>query len=67
MSNLFFDQPILNSPYDYPERHWELDSKGQPTQKIIAERRTAKFVTPIPKSKKQKFLPQQADLGLNHR
>jgi type III restriction enzyme len=27
MSNLFFDHPILNSPYDYPERHWELDSR----------------------------------------
>ncbi|RFC51581.1 MAG: type III restriction enzyme [Verrucomicrobia bacterium] len=64
MSNLFFDHPILNSPYDYPERHWELDSRGQPTQNIIAERRTAKFVTPIPKSKKQKSIPQQADLGL---
>ncbi len=23
--NLFFVKPILNSPYDYPDRHWELD------------------------------------------
>ena len=35
MSNPFFDHPILNSPYDYPRRHWELDSAGQPTQRII--------------------------------
>ena len=21
----FFRKPILNSPYDYPGRHWELD------------------------------------------
>ena len=27
----FFKHPILNSPYEYPARHWELDSSGQPT------------------------------------
>jgi hypothetical protein len=35
VSNPFFDQPILNSPYVRPVRHWELDADGQPTQKII--------------------------------
>jgi type III restriction enzyme len=54
MSNPFFDHPILNSPYEYPSRHWELDEQGQPTQKIIENRRSAKFVTPIPKPKKRK-------------
>ena len=29
-----FTQPILNSPYEYPSRHWELDDTGQPTQRI---------------------------------
>jgi hypothetical protein len=38
MSNPFFDHPILNSPYEYPARHWELDETGQPTQRIIARR-----------------------------
>ncbi len=54
MSNPFFDHPILNSPYDYPLRHWELDGSGQPTQKITESRRKAAFITPIPKPKKQK-------------
>jgi type III restriction enzyme len=54
MSNPFFDHPILNSPYKYPRRHWELDEVGQPTQKIIETRRSAKFITPIPKPKKRK-------------
>ena len=54
MSNPFFDHPILNSPYDYPSRHWELDDDGQPTQKITDSRRSAKFITPIPKPKKRK-------------
>jgi type III restriction enzyme len=44
MSNPFFNQPILNSPYDFPHRHWELDGSGQPTQKIEEKRRPAEFI-----------------------
>ncbi len=62
MSNQFFDHPILNSPYNYPDRHWELDDTGQPTQKIESKRRRADFITPIPKSKKQKSLQQSLDM-----
>ncbi|EYB66930.1 hypothetical protein DEIPH_ctg060orf0004 [Deinococcus phoenicis] len=54
MSNPFFEQPILNSPYDYPRRHWELDDSGQPTQRVVERRRPASFITPIPKPKQQK-------------
>jgi type III restriction enzyme len=54
MSNPFFDHPILNSPYKSPTRYWELDDSGQPTQKSLDGRRPAKFITPIPKPKKQK-------------
>ena len=54
MSNPFFDHPILNSPYARPERHWELDADGQPTQKILETRRRAEFITPIPKPRKRK-------------
>lgn len=49
----FFKQPILNSPYEYPDRHWELEN-GQPTMKIIEKRRVAEFITPIPKPKKRR-------------
>lgn len=59
MNNPFFDQPILNSPYEYPGRHWELDESGQPTQKIIEKRRRADFITPIPKPKKRKSTGEQ--------
>lgn len=59
MSNPFFDHPILNSPYERPLRHWELDSAGQPTQQIIEHRRKAEFITPIPKPKKRKKSTQQ--------
>ncbi len=62
MSNPFFDRPILNSPYDAPSRHWEVDGGGQPTQQVIAQRRRAEFISPIPKPKKRKE-QQYLDLG----
>jgi type III restriction enzyme len=60
--NLFFDYPILNSPYGYPARHWELDDQEQPTQNIVGRRRLAEFITPIPKPKKRKGAAQQTAL-----
>ena len=62
LSNPFFDHPILNSPYEYPQRHWELDSQGQPTQQVLDRRRRAEFITPIPKPKKRKQARQQAEM-----
>ena len=59
MDNQFFEQPVLNSPYDYPARHWELDEQGQPTQRIVERRRQAEFITPIPKPRKRKGAKQQ--------
>ncbi|ABC21047.1 BPTD_3080 family restriction endonuclease [Rhodospirillum rubrum] len=54
MSEAFFDRPILNSPYEYPSQHWELDAEGQPTNKIIGSRRRSDLITPVPKPKKRK-------------
>lgn len=59
MNDRFFEQPILNSPYEYPPRHWELDASGQPTQQIIERRRRAEFITPIPKPKKRRAAAEQ--------
>ena len=47
----FFEQPILNSPYERPRRHWELD-EGRPTHRIVENRREASFITPIPKPRR---------------
>ena len=40
MSAKFFEQPILNSPYGYPSRHWRLEN-GVPTDYVEEERRFA--------------------------
>lgn len=43
MENPFFEQPILNSPYEYLAKHWEL-VEGQATQKIVENRRRADLI-----------------------
>ena len=63
MDERFFEQPILNSPYEYPARHWELDENRQPTNHIIDRRRTVSFITPIPAARKQ--TTKQSELGLD--
>lgn len=59
--NQFFDDPILNSPYVPPARHWQLGPTGQPTNIIVGRRRRSDLVSPIPASKK-KGKGEQADL-----
>ena len=61
----FFEQPILNSPYEDPARHWELDDEGQPTNRIIDGRRAAKFVTPVPAPRRRRGASAQKQLVLD--
>jgi type III restriction enzyme len=62
MDRRFFEHPILNSPYEYPREHWELDETGQPTQQVVGKRRPVSFITPIPRAQRNKG--GQADLVL---
>ena len=62
MTNPFFEHPILNSPYGCPQRHWELDGAGQPTEQLVERRRRAEFITPIPKPRKRKGSPAQQQI-----
>lgn len=62
MSEHFFDKPILNSPYEYPGRHWELDPDGQPTTNIIETRRRSDLITPVPKPKKRRQVRGQSQM-----
>jgi type III restriction enzyme len=55
VSHQFFEKPILNSPYEIPAQHWELDKSGQPTNQLTQSRRPAEFISPIPKPRKRKF------------
>ena len=54
MSGLFFDRPILNSPYTVPTLHHALDGDGQPLdQPPVQGRRRSELLTPVPKPRKQ--------------
>ncbi|RRA48471.1 hypothetical protein D1Y84_09395 [Acidipila sp. EB88] len=46
----------MNSPYEYPSQHWELDKDGQPTQRVLEGRRRAEFMATTPKSRPEALL-----------
>jgi type III restriction enzyme len=60
----FYEPPILNSPYKYPARHWELNDGGQPTNRIVESRRRSELIAPVPKAQKQRRLAGQTELEL---
>ncbi len=52
MPSTFAEQPILNSPYGYPGRHWELDN-GLPTDRIVEQRRHSAYIVPVPPPRRE--------------
>ena len=67
MSQAFFERPILNSPYEYPGRHWQLDDRGLPTDEVVETRRKAEFISPVPAPKAQAGKPIQPRLPLGEK
>ena len=61
-SHDFFKEPILNSPYDEPSRHHQLDENGQPTNlPAVNGRRRSSLYSPVPKAKRSKKQTTQDD------
>lgn len=60
----FFEQPILNTPYLVPQKHWELDADGRPTDTVILKRRRSDLISAMPKPKSVKG-GQQSELELS--
>ena len=60
----FTTAPILNSPYEAPSQHWQLDADGRPTDNIEPGRRISKYFIPIPKSRQTRQQREQV-LALN--
>ena len=63
MSAKFFEQPVLNSPYEYPGRHWRLEN-GVPTDHVDDWRRRSEYVVPVPKPKRRRGGPAQDAMTL---
>ncbi len=62
MSDTFVDNPVLNSAFLEPERHFELDESGGPTGFIKNGRRPSIHLVPVPPPKKQKKTAEQVEL-----
>ena len=50
MADAVIENPILNSPFREPARHWRFGDTGI-TNEIAEERRTSSYFMPIPASK----------------
>lgn len=59
--NEFDKNPVLNTPYDEPDKHWALDSEGQPTGIAANGRRDPGYVVPVAGPRRT---GKQSELGL---
>jgi len=59
MKQVVIENPILNSPFEEPNRHFQFDDDGI-TNEIAEGRRVSSYFIPIPKPKKKG--PKQAML-----
>ncbi|MCG8626508.1 MAG: DEAD/DEAH box helicase family protein [Proteobacteria bacterium] len=65
MPSEFSKNPILNSPYEVPKLHWQLNEKHQPTGIQNPDRRGSVYFVPVPEARRrrQQEAPQP-ELGL---
>jgi type III restriction enzyme len=61
----FTDNPIINSPFEKPQWHFELDEEGQPTGKKLPGRRESVQVVPVPAARRRG--PRQRELALEEK
>jgi type III restriction enzyme len=60
------DNPILNSPFAEPSRHWALDQNGIPTGVMAEGRRRSEFIVPVPPPKHKVKAQGALDLEEDH-
>ena len=52
MSRVNIDNPVINSPFEEPQRHFKFNERGI-TEEITEGRRRSEYFMPFPKPKKQ--------------
>ena len=52
MKQVVIQNPILNSPYEQPTRHFKFSDEGI-TDEIVDARRISSYFVPIPRTKKR--------------
>ena len=67
MKSIVIENPIVNSPFEEPKRHFRFDDEGI-TSEIVEKRRTSQYFIPIAKPKKKdKQLQLEMELWTNDR
>ncbi len=52
MSKITIENPVINSPFEEPQRHFRFNARGL-TEEIVEGRRRSEYFMPFPKPKKQ--------------
>ena len=52
MPKVNIENPVINSPFDEPQRHFKFDERGI-TEDIVSGRRKSEYFIPVPKPRKQ--------------
>jgi type III restriction enzyme len=60
------DNPILNSPYAAPTRHWELDDTGIPVGTWANGRRRSEYIVPVPPPRPQHIAQGSLELDAEY-
>ena len=58
MSQVVIENPIINSPFDEPTRHFRFDDEGITDEEIIG-RRVSHYFVPIARSRKKNGTAEQ--------
>ena len=59
--------PVINSPFEEPSRHFELTEDGTPTGVILPNRRRSEHLVPVPAPRRRRRAGDQGELGLEGR
>ncbi len=61
MAKVTIDNPVINSPFEEPQRHFKFNARGI-TEEIADGRRRSEYFMPFPKPKKQSGAAQAAQM-----
>ena len=61
MAKVTIDNPVINSPFEEPKRHFKFNARGI-TEEIAEGRRRSEYFMPFPKPKKQSGAAQAAQM-----
>jgi Type III restriction enzyme, res subunit len=59
VSQVVIENPILNSPYEEPSRHFRFDQENSITNEVVSGRRPSTAIVPVARPRSRRHDPQQ--------